>query len=364
MSNEQQLPTCLVALRAEIGSTLVETERRLEHRVVQVEQAFSSLGWESDQLRANLKQADTEAARLQEQLGRTKETNQALLARIEAAEVAWTRQNIELNQARDEIRDLREVIPTLLTPQQCADQVNKVHDELIAKLSAERSELETVQKLLQQARLERDEARLSRQALLLEHRGVKNLNRAQGERIAAAAAGLDAMAGIVKDLQNKLDDSEQRRMQTEDDFGKLVGEHEDHVKKHEVLRNLLMGNDPTPDCDRYTAFAIAMGTDRHTAKMAVHRFVKEHPVCKELQTQVDVLCKRLEEDKPRVTQAEMLHQFKGEAFKILECVINLTTKDVSALQYGPQHGHRRLHALITAFRRKFAPCFGEDEVLR
>jgi hypothetical protein len=66
----------------------------------------------------------------------------------------------------------------------------------------------------------------------------------------------------------------------------------------------------------------------------------------------------------RVTRAEMLHQFKEQAFDLLQCVINLTAKDIRALQYGPHSGHQRLYKQITAFNRKFAPCFGEREVLR
>lgn len=296
MSN---LPTCLVALRAEIGSTLVETERRLESRVVQVEQAFSSLGWEADQLRNNLKHADRDAALLQE-------TNAALLDRIGKAEEAWTRQNIELNQARDEIRDLRA--------------------ELTQKLSAERSELETVQKLLDQARLERDEARLSRQALLLEHRGVKNLNRAQGERIEAATVGLDVLADMVKDLQHKLEISEARRTETEDDYGKLVGEHEDYVRKYEHLRN------------------------EH-----------EHAL------------RTIDHCTGRVTAEELFVKFKPFVYDLLRCIGDMTLPAVSALQYGSHHGHQTLHKHIVKYRRfldqrnnKWGTPPGEvpDEVLR
>lgn len=371
MSNEQ--PTFLVALRAEVGSIAIDLEKRLENRVAQVEQAFSSMGWELDTARDNLKtqdkrndelfirlqNAEAEVNRLSaalgsanEQLARSKETNSAWRARMDQAEIAYRElvntDNEAIAKHTAKIAELQNALHTMFTPAQVCERVNAVHDELVAKLSAERKELETTQHLLTVARLERDEARLECQDKLRRIRGLQNLNRAQGGRLVAQGqitAALDALADMVKELQNKLDIEVARRHDVEDDYGKLVGEHEDHVKKHEVLRNLLMGNDPTPDCDRYTAFAIAMGTDRHTAKMAVHRFVHNHPVCVELK-------QALENREPgRVMAEELFVKFKPFVYDLLKSIYNMTSPAVSALQYGNHHGHQTLHKHIVKYRR-------------
>lgn len=386
MSNEQKHPTCLVALRAEIGAVAIDLEKRLENRVEQVEQAYSSLGWEMDTLRSNLKSADKDAALLQEanaslnaRIGNLQETNAALTDRLNRAEIAYRElvntDNEALAKHTDKIADLQSALATMFTPAQVCERVNAVHDEVMAKLSAERKELELTQKLLATARLERDEARIECSRRLMENRGLRNLNRAQGGRIAelqAVGPALDILADMVKETQQKLETAHAQRDDLDADYGKLVGEYEDLSKLFDLLRNLIMDPTFTADdlktqgngVDRYTAFARALRIGRHEAKLAIHRLVQAHPICVELQQQVDVLCKRLEQPTERLTKAEALHLFKDQAFNLLQCVINLTSKDVRALQYGPHHGHQQLYKHIQAFNRKFAPCFGESEVLR
>jgi len=347
--SEQKLPTCLVALRAEIGNTLVE----MEHRVAQVEQAYSSLGWEADQLRESNKALldrialeESDNAQLKHRLKEMSQEHYVELPRKLAAT------ELDLKRIQGLYEELLHIQPTLVTPQQACDQINKVHDELMEKLSAERKQLETARLELDRNAEELENVYSLNGKHIINEARLKKHVQAQRVQIDAAASGLDVLSNMVKELQSKLDESEAKRMATEDDYGKLVGEHEDYVRKYEQLRDLIM--DPNLQRnDRYLAFAQALNVGRHEAKMAVHRFVAQHPVCKDLKTQVDVLCHRLEEGKLRVTKAEVLHEYRGEAMKVLECVINLTSKDIRALQYGPHHGHQRLYKVITHFLRKF-----------
>ncbi len=317
MSNETQHPTCLVALRREIGDILCQLGTRLESRVEQVEQAFSSLGWEADQLRSNLKDATL-----------LQESNASLNARI---------------------GELESALHTMYTPAQVAHRVNAVHDEVMGKLSAERKELETVQLLLKQAREERDaarserdlarnagqqainerdEARLECQTRLMQVRGLRVHCRAQSERLGKlqdVSPALDILADMVKETQEKLEAAHKQRDDLDKDYGKLVEANEDLARAFEDIKG------------RYEQLRRAAEGLRPGEVLVPAE---------------------------RLTKAEALHQFKEQAFNLLQCVMNLTTKDISALQYGPHHGHQRLYKHIQAFNRKFAPCFGEREVLR
>lgn len=111
------------------------------------------------------------------------------------------------------------------------------------------------------------------------------------ERNREITAALGALADMVKELQAKLDDSEQRRMATEDDYGKLVGEYED------------MSN----------------------------RLVQTHP--------------------SRVTAEELFVKFKPFVYDLLKCIYHMTSPAVSSLQYGAHHGHQTLHKHIVKYRR-------------
>jgi chromosome segregation ATPase len=307
MSNEHQHPTFLVALRAEIGSIAIDLEKRLEHRVEQAEQAFCSLGWEMDTLRSNLKSADKDSALLQEtnaslnarigeletSLAHCRENNQAWKVRMDQAEIAYRElvntDNAALAKHVEKIQGLEGVLHTMFTPAQVCERVNAVHDELVTKLSHERRELETVQKLLEQSRqerdhyavelekmrVERDEARLSNQKTMLENRGLRNLNQAQGGRIAelrAVGPALDILADMVKETQAKLEVAHQQKDELDADYGKLVGEYEDISKHFDLLRNLILDCKLDAD-DRYGSFGRAMRVDRKEAKMAIHTLV-------------------------------------------------------------------------------------------
>jgi chromosome segregation ATPase len=276
---------------------------------------------------------------------------------MDQAEIAYRElvntDNAALAKHVEKIQGLEGVLHTMFTPAQVCERVNAVHDELVTKLSHERRELETVQKLLDQARQERDhyavqvekltnerdEARLSRQALMLEHRGVKNLNRAQGDRIAelrAVGPALDILADMVKETQAKLEVAHQQKDELDADYGKLVGEYEDISKHFDLLRNLILDCKLDAD-DRYGSFGRAMRVDRKEAKMAIHTLVASHPLCVDLQQQVDTLIKRTETEGRRITNAELLHQFPHKAQMVLDAADNCTRHALSSLQYGQTH---------------------------
>jgi DNA repair exonuclease SbcCD ATPase subunit len=300
MSNEQKHTTCLAALRAEIA----ETSTRLEYRVEQVEQAFSSLGWEADQLRSNLK---VDAALLQE-------SNASLNARS---------------------GDLEAALHTMFTPAQVCERVNLVHDEVMAKLSAERKEVERLQKLCQEARderdaarSERDEARLECQTRIMQARGLRTHCRAQVGRIDVLANSLEIMGDLLTKSEVEVQRVEKQKEDLDKDYGKLVEVNEDLARDFEDIKG------------RYEQLRRAAEGSRPG----------EHIVT-------------------RATQAEMLHQFKGHAYDILKCVGDMTNPAVSALQYGAHHGHQTLHKHIVKYRRfhhtrTTPPGEVPDEVLR